>query len=522
MADYSAASTPIRLAELMSALSIGTDLAMGLPMEYALTSCIVAVRLGEAAGFSETVLRDAYYEALLRYIGCNADTYWLASVMGDELAVRADFVELDTADMDRIVEMAVHHIRLANPGANPQQMAQIIARNLEQLPLVTSSFFPGHCEVARRLATRLNFPESFVQTVGQMYARWDGLGVPALKGEEISVAALAAILAQDAVVFYTMGGVEATIEMARERSGGAYAPWMVEIFCEHAYALFDGLDAEPTWEMVLDLEPGPQLTLNEAEFDIACEAIADFSDIKSPYFLNHSRHVADLAARAAEYCGLPPRDVKLVRRAGYLHDLGKVGISAGVWGKEDALTNREWEQVRLHPYYAERILARPAKLSEIGALAALHHERMDGSGYFRGIPATMLPATARILAAANAYCALTERRAHRPALTPEEAAEELTRAVRAGQLDGEAVKGVLVVVGQQDPSVKIEMVAGLSKRELQVLRLICHGCTMQEIADELTIAYKTVDRHIQNIYNKINVSTRAGATLFAMENNLLA
>ncbi len=522
MPNSSTDSTPLRLAELMAALSMAIDLGMGHPMEYAMTTCIVAVRLGEAAGLSEAELRDAYYEALLRYIGCNAGTDWLASLVGDELALRAEVAKIDVGNRESVAELMLRYIRQANAGADPQEMDQIIAQNMAQLPLLATSFFPGHCEVAKRLATRLNFPESFVQTVGTIYVRWDGKGVPALTGEAIPSARLVAGLAQDAVVFNKMGGVAAATAMARQRSGGAHAPWLVEIFCERAATLLAGLDAEPTWQTVLALEPGPQHTLDETAFDAACEAIADFTDIKSPYFLNHSRHVAELAARTAEHCGLPKQDVQLVRRAGYVHDLGKVGISAGIWGRSGLLTEREWEKVRLHPYYTERVLAQPTKLADIGAVAALHHERLDGTGYFRGAPAKMLSPAARILAAANTYCALTEHRAHRPALSPERAAEELTGAVRAGRLDGDAVKGVLVAAGQQAPSVKKEMVAGLSKREVEVLRLLAHGHTMQQIADELTIAYKTVDRHIQNIYTKINVSTRAGVTLFAMENNLLA
>jgi response regulator RpfG family c-di-GMP phosphodiesterase/DNA-binding CsgD family transcriptional regulator len=368
----------------------------------------------------------------------------------------------------------------------------------------------------------LEFPESFVQTVGQLYARWDGKGIPPLKGEAISPAMLVAGLAQDAVTFYHLGGVEAATEMARQRRGGAHSPELVEIFCGRAAELLAGLDAEPTWQSVLALEPGPQRTLNEVEFDNACEAIADFTDIKSPFFLNHSRHVADLAARAAGHCGLPAGDVKLVRRAGYLHDIGKVGISAGIWSKPGPLNEREWEKVRLHPYYTERVLARPAELARIGTLASLHHERLDGSGYFHGINATMLSPTARILAAANSYCALTELRSHRPARSPEQAAEELRREARAGRLDGDVVKAVLAAAGHRAPPVKKEVVAGLSEREVEVLRLLARGYTMKQIAAELVISFKTVDRHVQNIYTKINVSTRAAATLFAMENNLLA
>jgi HD-GYP domain-containing protein (c-di-GMP phosphodiesterase class II) len=491
-------------------------------MEYAMTTCIVAVRLGEAAGLSDAELRDAYYEALLRYIGCNADTYWAASIVGDELALRSDFAKIDSADNLRILGTLLRYMRQANAGANPLQMAQAIAQNLIQLPLLATSFFPGHCEVAQRLATRLNFPESFVQTVGQLYARWDGKGIPALKGEAISPAMLVVGLAQDAVTFYHLGGVEAATAMARQRRGGAHSPKLVEIFCGRAAELLTGLDAEPAWQTVLALEPGPQRTLNEAEFDNACEAMADFTDIKSPFFLNHSRRVADLAARAAERCGLPAGDVKMVRRAGYLHDIGKVGISAGIWSKSGPLNEREWEKVRLHSYYTERVLARPPELAGIGALASLHHERLDGSGYFRGLTATMLSPAARILAAANKYCALTELRAHRPACSAEQAAEELRREARAGRLDGDVIKAVLAAAGHRGPPVKKEVVAGLSEREVEVLRLLARGYTMKQIAAELVISFKTVDRHVQNIYTKINVSTRAAATLFAMENNLLA
>jgi response regulator RpfG family c-di-GMP phosphodiesterase len=511
----------IRLAELMAALSIATDLGMGQPMEYAMTTCIVAVRLGEAAGLNDQALRDVYYEALLRYIGCNADTYWLSSIIGDELALRTEFAKIDSADNLRVIGLMLRSMRQANTGANPLQMIQAMASGFTQLPQVTTSFFPGHCEVAKRLATRLNFPESFVRTAGQLYARWDGKGVPALKGEEISSAMLVTALAQDAVIFYRLGGIEAATAMARERRGGAHSPKLVELFCRHATQLFAGLDDDPTWDTALAYEPGAQRTLNETELENACETIADYTDIKSPYLLNHSRRVAALAARAAEQCGLPVGDVTLVRRAGYLHDIGRVGVSAGIWGKAGSLTDREWEKVRLHPYHTERVLARPAALEQLGTLAALHHERLDGSGYYRGLNAPMLPPVARILAAADVYCALTEPRPHRPARSPELAVEELKRETKAGRLDGDVVNAVLMAAGHRTASVKKEVVAGLSEREVEVLRLLARGQTMKQIAEQLIISFKTVDRHIQNIYTKINVSTRAAATLFAMENNLL-
>src|SRR5215212_3458279 len=204
----------IRLAELMAALSIATDLGMGQPMEFAMSSAIVAVRLGEALGFSDERLREVYYEALLRYIGCNADTYWLASLIGDEIAFRTELATLDTTDDLRILNLMRKFMQQANAGASLLRMSQAMLQGLMQIPQIKSSFFPGHCEVAQRLATRLNFPPTFVQTIGQLYARWDGKGVPALKGEAISPALLVTALAQDVITFYQLGGREAAIAMA--------------------------------------------------------------------------------------------------------------------------------------------------------------------------------------------------------------------------------------------------------------------------------------------------------------------
>jgi HD-GYP domain-containing protein (c-di-GMP phosphodiesterase class II) len=204
-----------------------------------------------------------------------------------------------------------------------------------------------------------------------------------------------------------------------------------------------------------------------------------------------------------------------------LHDLGRVGISARIWTKPGPLTAREWEQVRLHPYYTERILARPEAFARIGALAALPHERLDGSGYHRRLPASLLSPAARLLAAADVYQALLEPRPHRRARTPDAAAAELARAAAAGGLDPDAVRWVLAAAGQPVKQARPSRPAQLTERELDVLRLIARGHSIKQMAQQLTISPKTVDTHIQHIYEKIGASTRAGATLFAVEHDLL-
>jgi HD-GYP domain-containing protein (c-di-GMP phosphodiesterase class II) len=385
---------------------------------------------------------------------------------------------------------------------------ELVARGLLALPRLTQESFAGHCEVAQRLASRLGLDESLIVCLGQLYERWDGKGLPrGLKGEEVATAVLLVTLAQDSVVWARIGGPDAAVATVRN--------------CEEAPTILAGLDQEPTWESVLALEPGGRGYLTSEEFDRACEAMADFADIKSPYTLGHSPGVAALAAGAGRRYGLAEADVPTLRRAGLLHDIGHVGISAGIWGKEGALSEREWEQVRLHVYYTDRVLARPEPLRRIGALASQHHERLDGSGYHRAISGQAISPSARILAAADAYHAMTEPRPHRLALSPEEAAQELRREVRAGRLDGEAVHAVLAEAGHRVSPARRERPAGLSKREVEVLRFLARGLSNRDMAEQLYLSPDTVKHHIQHIYNKTGLSTRAGATLFAMENSLL-
>ncbi|HEV2580328.1 MAG TPA: HD domain-containing phosphohydrolase [Ktedonobacteraceae bacterium] len=517
------ATSGIRLAELMAALSLATDLGMGQPLEYALSVCVLSVRLGEALALSESELREVYYLALLRHIGCNAETYRMADLFGDELALRGDFAAVDSGHTSQVVGLVIRSIQQANEGRSALHLARMIAQGLLTTPHLMKEGFTGFCEVAQRLAERLGFGEGIKLALGQVFERWDGRGIPGkVKGENIALSMRIVALAQDAITFHRLEGAEAAVTMARQRKGTSYDPRMVECFCQQASQLLAGLEQEPSWEVVLSLEPGVRTRLSDEQFDHACRAIADFADIKSPYTLGHSVGVAELVAQAARRCGLPEADMVALRRAGLLHDVGRVAVSAGIWGKPGPLSEREWERVRMHPYYTERVLARPEMLARLGALAALHHERLDGSGYYRGLPASMLSPAARILAAADVYHAMTEPRPHRPALTPESAAEQLRREARAGRLDSEATTSVLAAAGHSVRSTRRELVAGLSERELEVLRLIARGHSKKLVAGQLIISEKTVDNHIQHIYNKIGVSTRAGASLFATEHDLLA
>lgn len=517
------ANTCLRLADVIASLSLATDLAMGQPPAFALRACVLAVRVGEALGLDDAGLAEVYYQALLRYIGCNAETYAQAALYGDELALRRDFALADSGNAGQVLKLLAGHIRRANAGAGPLHVSAVLAHGLLTARSVARDAFAGHCEVAQRLAERLGFGPSVLGALGQLYERWDGHGLPhGIKGEAIAPSVRIVSLVQDAAALCDAHGPDAAIATVRQRSGSAYDPAFAQRFCAIAPALLGSVAAEPSWDEILALEPQPHVVLSEERFDAACLAMADFADLKSPFALGHSRAVAELAAEAARRGGLTQRDAVLVRRAGLLHDIGSVAVSAAIWCKPGALSRTELEQVRLHAYYTERILAQPAALSELGAIAGHHHERIDGSGYHRAVRGAAIAPAAKILAAGDAYQAMLEPRPHRPARAPDEAARELRADARAGRLDGDAVAAVLNAAGHQGARARRESVAGLTERELDVLRLLARGHSTKAIGAELRIAAKTADNHIQSIYGKVAVSTRAGATLFAMEHGLLA
>jgi HD-GYP domain-containing protein (c-di-GMP phosphodiesterase class II) len=284
--------------------------------------------------------------------------------------------------------------------------------------------------------------------------------------------------------------------------------------------LFGDLDSATSWDAVIAAEPALEVVVSDEKFEDVLEAIGDFTDLKSPWTMGHSRGVADLAAEAARGYGLPADDVVTVRRAGLVHDLGRLGVSNAIWDKRGELTQAEMERVRLHPYLSERMLAFSPALAPLGAIAVQHHERLDGSGYPRGLSGDAITPAGTILAAADTYHAMTEIRPHRPARSREEAASELRAEVAAGRLDGDAADAVLRAAGHRVKR-RREWPAGLTAREVEVLRLVARGLSNKEIAAELVISRKTAGSHVEHIYTKIGVSNRARASLFAMKHGLM-
>jgi HD-GYP domain-containing protein (c-di-GMP phosphodiesterase class II) len=494
---------------------------MGQPVEFALRSCVVGVRLGRVLGLSDVELHETYYEALLRYIGCNAESNAVAALFGDELQLRRDLAAIDRASVlerGRVMLRAAHRV---HAGTRLPALLLETVRLLARARTAAPQIIAGHCEVGQRIALRLGLGAEVSANLGQSYERWDGRGLPrGLHGEAIARPVRVVALAQDLVLLSSVYGTADALAIIRKRRGKAYDPQLVDFVLSYHRDVLSETEAQPTWEVVLGLEPEPEGVLTEAEFDEACCVFADFTDVKTPFTAGHSRAVAELAEAAGRSYGLTDADLALLRRAAFVHDLGDVTVPVSVWIKSGALSESEREQVRLHAYYTERILARSEALAPIGRVAGLHHERLDGSGYHRGIGAAGLSPAARILAAAEAYQTKIEARPHREPLARDTAAVALKQEMRSGRIDSDAGAAVLAAAGHRLPPMRRQLLADLTPREIEVLRLIARSCSTAQVGTRLGISAKTASNHIQNLYGKIGVATRAGATLFAIEHGL--
>ena len=285
--------------------------------------------------------------------------------------------------------------------------------------------------------------------------------------------------------------------------------------------MLSNLDGTRTWQAVVDAEPALGMRLVGDDIDAALLAIADFVDLKSPYTLGHARAVADLVTGAAPQLGMAEDESRVLRRAALVHCLGRLGVSNSIWDKPGPLGMGEWERIRMYPYLTERILHQSAALAPLGEIAVQHRERLDGSGYPRGLSGIAISRPARILAAADAYQSMREPRPYREARTPDDAAGQLRDEVRAGRLDGPSVEAVLAAAGHRLAR-RPDGPARLTDREVDVLRLLARGFSSKEIAARLVIAPKTARNHTEHIYAKIGTSNRAGASLFAVRHGLLA
>ena len=507
----------LRLADLLVAISVASDLGMGYEPEKAIRSCLLATRLARELDLQEEEVRDVYLTTLLRHLGCTATAHEEARIFGDDLASRPAAERADFGNTGEVLRLTLATGRGA--GLN---RPRYLARALRAGKTGTERIFRAICEVASHLAERLGLGDGVKQALYQVLERWDGKGSPeGLSGDDIALPARIAELATQAVIFERAGGPDAAVDVVSRRAGGWFDPAIAEAFRRLGPGLLSEIAAGDPWAAVLEAEPEPVGVIGPADLDRVAGTLADMVDLKSVYTLGHSSEVAEIAEAAARSLGLPGREIEDLRRAALLHDLGRVGVSSVIWEKPGSLTGAEWESVRLHPYNTERILVRSSVLAPLVRIAGMHHERQDGGGYHHGASGAGIPTPARILAAADAYQAMTQERPHRGARSGEEAAEILGAEASAGKLDPECARAVVEAAGHAEVRVRTSWPAGLSDREVEVLRLLARGLSNSEIAKRLFIASRTAEHHVQHVYAKIGTSTRASAAVFAMENGLL-
>jgi HD-GYP domain-containing protein (c-di-GMP phosphodiesterase class II) len=509
----------LRLADVLASLSLVADLGFALPPDEAMRSCLIATATARRLGLPETDVADVFYTTLLEHVGCTGFAHETASVYGDELAVNAAAARTDPGDVRDVLRT---YMPAVTRGRGPLDAARIVVFELTQGSRLAQRFVTTTCEVGRATARRLGLPDSVQRGLYEVNESWNGKGGPqGLRGEAISIAGRLAQLGFTAAHFATIGGAELAVAVVRQRAGSSLDPAIAGAFTEAASTILTAAEVDDPRAAVLDAEPAPVRTVEPSRLAEVAAVIGDIADLKSPFTLGHAGGVAALAVGAAERLRLDATEIERVHVAALLHDLGRVGISDGTWERPGPLTATQWEQVRLHAYLSERILARSAALEPMAKLAGMHHERSDGSGYHRGSVSREIPMAARILAAADTFQAMTQTRAHREAWSADVAADTIHDEVRAGRLDPDASAAVLDAAGQARARGRRSAPAGLSDREIEVLRAMARGSSNRDIARRFAISPRTAEHHVQHIYTKIGVSSRAAAALFAMEHDLL-
>lgn len=509
-----------RLIELLASLSLAGDAADGFAPQTTVRAALLAADLAAEVG-DERLVADALYGGLVRHIGCTGFAVEEARRYGagDDVALRATMATVDFGQP----EDAVRRIGagLAPDAAGPEREAAI-GNLLGDGPAAEAGHHAAQCDAGERLAALLPLSPGARLVPTEAFERWDGAGGPAgLAGDAIALVTRIVELAYQAELFRSRDGVDGALAALEARAGGHLDP---DLFAAHRALLEEQLRTlgDPgvaVWDLVLEREPEPVTTLSAAQVEQVALAFGRFSDLKSPWFTGHAEHVARLAATAAEAQGLGAEAVTRLRVAALVHDLGRVGIATGTWELPRPLSRPERDRVDLHAWETARICGATPLLADVAALAGAAHERLDASGYHRGLGAAALDAPSRVLAAADVAAALVEDRPHRPALDPSAAADVLAAEVADGRLDREAVAAVLAAAGQR--SAPVPWPAGLSDREVEVVRLVASGATNKDVARALGISAKTVAHHVAHVYDKIGTRSRAGTTLFALEHGLV-
>ncbi len=418
-ADRAEAPTTVRLSEIISALSYALDLTEGQPMGHSVRACMIGMRLAEQIGMSKEERSDLYYALLLKDAGCSSNASRLYHILNaDDIRAKGD---LKTKDWTRVgwesLHYALTHVATGMPFLQRMQRLFQVAATQQQ---DSCTLVKIRCERGSYIAKQLGFSESVSAGIYNLDEHWNGRGYPdGLRKNEIPIFSRIANLSQTLDVFYNAHGPAAAVEAAQKRSGRWFDPELVKVASSLANSniLWEGLDDKDLVRKVASLEPDDrQVTANEDRIDKICSAFAEVIDAKSPFTYRHSNGVADAAMEIGQWFGMNPKSLKLLRRAALLHDIGKLSVPNSVLEKPAKLTTQEWTVVKAHPYYTFEILKKIPGFNRLSHDAAAHHEKLDGSGYWRGWGSEQLSRYARILTVADIFDALHAKRPYRDGL----------------------------------------------------------------------------------------------------------
>lgn len=511
----------MRMAEVLGAFSLATDLGTGKSMGHALRACFIGMAIARELRLSTAEQAELYYSFLLMHSGCAALSLAMAPIIqGDELAAIADITLRDESSLQDMLGWMRRHV---SPDAPLPTRVLNLIRALLHNP--DEGDVRGVCEVAVRVAQRLAMPPGVQQAVRHYLERWDGKGPFGLRGSEIPLNARLLHMAVKADACHAAYGCDAVETMARERKGKVFDPQIVDAFLSVAREsnLWETLATGDLWDVVLDLEPvSPYRIIEDAQMDDVALAAADFVDLKSPSTVTHSRETAHFAECIARRLGLPESEITTIRRAALVHDLGHLALPSHILADQNQLSAVDKEKLRLHPYYTERVLSRMPALASIATIAGMHHERLNGTGYYRGLSGDELSVGACILALADDFQERLQANRRHADPDPQDVLKTMhpdigplfspeCYAALAEELGGAAPK----------PHPRREWPAGLTNREVEVLQHVAKGDTNRQIAQSLVISERTVAHHLEHIYDKIGISSRAAAVFFAMEHELI-
>jgi HD-GYP domain-containing protein (c-di-GMP phosphodiesterase class II) len=503
------------LADPLVGLSAIGDIGRGREPGQAARTCFIACRLARSLDADEATVRAVFFASLLQHIGCVAHAHETAALDGGR-NVEVNAVA-DETDFSRPADVLNRFLVELSPEAGVLRRLGLLlpARRMGRVLYQTS------CEVAESTARRIGLAEDVQAAVRHLSEWYNGKGgYLGRKREEIPLAARIVPAAFTASLFDSLAGPDAAMEALRARAARIIDPAVVAAFSRDGAEILAELAAVDLLRCLPAEEPDPSLVVPDDAIDEIAVAFGEAVDLKTPFTHGSARRAFELAEAAGAGLGLQGADVAHVRRAAALRDIGKAAIANAVIEKAETLTEIEWEAVRLHAYHTERVLARSPSLATEATQAGMHHERLDGSGYHRGLAGSSVPIAARVVAATDALVAMTQPRPYRAALSLDQACATLERDARGGRLDPDAVSAVVAATHGKRERIRVAP-AGLTDRQIEVLRLVAEGLSNRQIAQRLVVSSRTAEHHVQDIYLKIGTSSRAAAALFAAEHQLL-